>query len=121
VSARTSVFAGFLHPGDVSLDAVTGLAAIDCKKNAALRTSRELPASDHVRSPRPYVIVTTGFDPAQAGWSMEDIGRSFAAACEVPAAAVPGDALEVWLLPVVSFQLDYLITPAGEWPPPEPA
>ena len=36
-------------------------------------------------------------------------------------AGLPGGALECWLLPVVSIQFDYLITPAGDWPPLEPA
>ena len=29
---------------------------------------------------------------------------------------LPGRDLEVWLLPVVSFSFEILLTPAGEWP-----
>ena len=51
-----------------------------------------------------------------AGLGAEDIVNRLA-----PAAAegfLPGHDLEVWLLPVVSFEFEILLTPAGEWPLP---
>jgi hypothetical protein len=72
------------------------------------------------RSPRPFTIITAGWAPENAGLGAEDVGRRFAAstACADAAdrAGLAGD-IEVWLMPVVTFMYDYLITPAGDWPP----
>jgi hypothetical protein len=131
--SRTVTFAGFLHPDDYAI--AGDLVTIDCQRGAACRSQRTaelraaveamgaellpsgLPGGHATRTARPFVTVTTGLGP-DAGRSIEDIGRDFAAR-QAPALAarVPGDALEAWLLPVTDFSLPWLIIPAGDWPP----
>lgn len=145
MSERTATFAGFLGLSDAVM--ADGLVSIDIRPRDILssltpESAQQIrhAAGEHglntqqlqgggialdgngVRSPRPFTIITTGWDASNAGLGAEDVGRRFAEHI-VPLAAesVPGDALECWLLPVVSFQFDYLITPAGDWPPLETA
>jgi hypothetical protein len=110
-SARTAAFAGFLGLGDAIL--IGDQVRIDVRNGTALAGA--------VRSPRSFAIVSASWSDEMSGLGPTDIGRRFAASPE-PArvaehAALQAGLLEVWLMPVVSFSFDYLITPAGESPP----
>jgi hypothetical protein len=147
MSERTATFAGFLNPNDFTM--ADGMVSIDfhppgpfpslppglAEQIAAIPGAGTLKVAPlahgvaldgtTIRSPRPYTILSASWASEDAGLGAEDVGRKFAASC-LPANAadevgLPGDALECWLLPVVSFMFDYLITPAGDWPPPEAA
>lgn len=114
MATRTATFAGFLGPNDCRLS--DGLAFIDIQAAGGKALD-----GTSTRSPRPYTIITTGWGKDDAGQGIEHLGCRFAEHnAPLLADRVPGDALECWLLPVVTFSLDYLITPAGDWPP-EPA
>lgn len=144
MSERTATFAGFLNPNDftvtgsmVSIDfqapgpTPPGLAewAITVPGAGTLKVAPPAHGialdGTTARSPRPYTILSASWATEDAGLGTEDVGRKFAASFMPGKAAddagLPGGALECWLLPVVSIQFDYLITPAGDWPPLEPA
>ncbi len=113
-ATRTATFAGLLGFGDYT---ITGFAAGPLKVAIDVRTGMALKGK--TRSLRPFAI-TSGPWHYGEGRSIEDIGSRFAE--NLPpgdAEDVPGDALELWLLPVVSPVFEYLITPAGDWPPGE--
>ena len=130
---RTVTFAGHLDPGDMSaedgmvtihrqesdrLDALLGRLPEDSRERLRALADplprRKMIAPPAFRSPRPGKLKRLPWMAEFAGLGIEDI-----IAREAPAAAegfLPGRDLEVWLLPVVSFEFEILLTPAGEWP-----
>jgi len=72
------------------------------------------------RSQRPCAILDVMWAAAFTGLGIEDIATRMAPAVAAKAdeAGLPaGCGLEVWCLPVVDATFQFLITPAGEWPP----
>jgi hypothetical protein len=144
MSDRPATFAGFLNPNDFTI--TDGMVSIDFQAPGPFPpglaewiigvpgggTLKVAPPAHGIaldgttaRSPRPYAILSASWASEDAGLGAEDVGRKFAASVMPGRAAddanLPGGALECWLLPVVSFMFDYLITPAGDWPPVEAA
>lgn len=142
-SARAATFAGFLGFGDYVMTA--GCVSIDIRPRDALSSlpphaaqqirdavsahGLQLPLvqgggisldGTATRTPRPFAIASSPWKAENAGSGAEDAGRAYAARAapaEADRAGLPGNALEAWLLPVTTFTFEYLITPAGEWPP----
>ena len=140
MSDRTATFAGFLNPNDFTI--ADGMASIDFQAPGPFPpglaewaitipgggTLKVAPPAHGIaldgttaRSPRPYTILSASWATENAGLGAEDMGRKFAASALPGKAAddahLPGGVLECWLLPMFSFMFDYLITPAGDWPP----
>jgi hypothetical protein len=112
-TTREATFAGFLGFEDYQ---VTGLGTDSPLVAISVRTGTPPGAK---RSRRPFAIASHSWLTGDAELGIEDTGRKFAAEHAVAAGEdLPGDALEAWLLPVLGFRLDYLITPAGDWPAP---
>jgi hypothetical protein len=98
------VFAGYLGHGDFIIRE-DKLVVIDIRRGSPYGV---------VRSPRRFVIVTSAMTSQQAGRSVADVARDMAASPAAEEAAAGLDVpLEVWLMPVVSFTWEWLIT-SGE-------
>jgi hypothetical protein len=112
-ATRLGTFGGFLGFGDYEI-AVPGAGS----SLVTIKVRSGSPAGA-CRSPRPFIVVSCPWRPEHAGLSAEDPARAFAAEiapAEAGSAGLPGEAVEAWLLPVISFSREYLIVPAGDWP-----